>query len=145
MLVWWAYIEIHEKFEELEWRQRLRVQEGTTANDESHRWALETGPEAKARNRYMNVLVWANSRIHLRVPEGECDFINASPILLKDSTSGEERRYIATQVSSEFALVPSVFANARLGSRDGTDRVFLEHGFPREQGGWGDRNAYSDH
>lgn len=49
----------------------------------------------------MNVLVWANSRIRLKVPEGESDFINASPIVLKASTQGEERRYIATQVSSE--------------------------------------------
>ncbi|RWQ93473.1 protein-tyrosine phosphatase 2 [Paecilomyces variotii] len=92
-----SYSEIHEKFDELEWRQRRRVHEGTTANDGSHRWALETGPEAKARNRYMNVLVWANSRIRLKVPEGESDFINASPIVLKASTQGEERRYIATQ------------------------------------------------
>lgn len=95
-------LEIHDKFDELEWRQRIRVQEGNTANDGSHRWALETGPEAKARNRYMNVLVWANSRIHLKVPEGESDFINASPIVLKESNQDTERRYIATQVSSEF-------------------------------------------
>lgn len=47
----------------------------------------------------MNVQAWANSRIHLRVPEGECDFINASPIVLQDSLSQQARRYIATQVS----------------------------------------------
>ena len=70
------------------------------AQDPSHRWALEDDPEVKARNRYMNVQAWANSRIHLRVPDGKCDFINASPIVLRDSLSQEERRYIATQVSA---------------------------------------------
>jgi protein-tyrosine phosphatase len=62
---------------------------------------LETDPEIKARNRYINVQAWANSRIHLRVPEGECDFINASPIVLKGSSTGAETRYIATQVRIE--------------------------------------------
>ncbi|GFG25210.1 tyrosine-protein phosphatase 2 [Aspergillus udagawae] len=90
-------IEIHQKFEELEWLQRARFAEGMLSSDPAHRWALEADPEVRARNRYMNVQAWANSRIHLRVPEGECDFINASPIVLTDSVSREERRYIATQ------------------------------------------------
>ncbi|KAN0070490.1 Protein-tyrosine phosphatase-like protein, partial [Elaphomyces granulatus] len=90
-------LDIRRKFEELEWLQRSRLAEGLQANDPSHRWALETTSEVKARNRYFNVQAWANSRIHLKVPEGECDFINASPIVLKDSSSGDERRYIATQ------------------------------------------------
>lgn len=51
----------------------------------------------------MNVQAWANSRIHLKVPEGECDFINASPIILKDSATQEEARYIATQVYTNIA------------------------------------------
>ncbi|PLB52913.1 hypothetical protein P170DRAFT_444793 [Aspergillus steynii IBT 23096] len=92
-----SVLEIHQKFEELEWIQRSRLAEGMLANDPSHRWALEGDPEVKARNRYINVQAWANSRIHLQVPEGECDFINASPIVLRDSVSREERRYIATQ------------------------------------------------
>ncbi|KAE8152716.1 protein-tyrosine phosphatase-like protein [Aspergillus avenaceus] len=101
-----SLLEIHQKFEELEWMQRARLAEGLLANDPSHRWALEVDPEVKARNRYMNVQAWANSRVHLRVPEGECDFINASPITLKDSVSQEERRYIATQgpKAGHFAL-----------------------------------------
>lgn len=94
-----VFAEIHRKFEDLEWIQRARIAEGMLTNDPSHRWALEGDPEVKARNRYVNVQAWANSRIHLRVPEGECDFINASPILLEDSATQEERRYIATQVS----------------------------------------------
>lgn len=91
---------MRKKFEDLEWLQRARITEGAMANDPSHRWALETDPEVKARNRYFNVQAWANSRIHLKVPEGECDFINASPIVLKDSCTGQETRYIATQVST---------------------------------------------
>ncbi|KAI9929071.1 hypothetical protein AWENTII_001254 [Aspergillus wentii] len=90
-------LEIHQKFEELEWMQRARFAESIHNDDPSHRWALENDPEVKARNRYLNVQAWANYRIHLRVPEGECDFINASPIILRDSVTQEERRYIATQ------------------------------------------------
>jgi protein-tyrosine phosphatase len=92
-------LELHRKFGDLELLQRSRLLEGFTANDPSHRWALEQDPEIKARNRYLNVQAWANSRIHLRVPPGECDFINASPIVLKDSCTQYETRYIATQVS----------------------------------------------
>lgn len=93
---WFA--EIHDKFEDLEWMQRTRLAEGMLANDPSHPYALEVGPKVKARNRYVNVQAWANCRIHLRVPEGECDFINASPITLMDSVTQEARKYIATQV-----------------------------------------------
>lgn len=69
------------------------------ANDMSHPFALEADPKVKERNRYLNVQAWANCRIHLRVADGECDFINASPILLEDSVTRERRKYIATQVS----------------------------------------------
>ena len=79
--------------------QRTRVAEGMLSNDPLHRWALETDPKVRARNRYLNVQAWANCRIHLRVPDGDCDFINASTITLKDTVSQEQRNYIATQVS----------------------------------------------
>ncbi|CAG8022739.1 unnamed protein product [Penicillium salamii] len=91
------YADIHEKFEDLEWMQRTRITDGQLANDLSHPWALEFDPKVKERNRYVNVQAWANCRVHLRVPEGECDFINASPIRLEDSVTRERRRYIATQ------------------------------------------------
>ncbi|KAL4764402.1 tyrosine protein phosphatase PTP1 [Aspergillus foveolatus] len=92
-----SVLDIRHKFEELEYMQGTRILEGSRANDPSHRWALDADPEVRTRNRYANVQAWANSRIHLRVPEGECDFINASPIVLRDSVSQEERKYIATQ------------------------------------------------
>lgn len=75
------------------------------ANDPSHRWALESDSKVKDRNRYVNVQAWANCRIHLRVADGECDFINASPIVLEDSVTQEKRKYIATQVCSKRAHV----------------------------------------
>lgn len=37
--------------------------------------------------------------MHLRVAEGQCDYINASPISLKDPRTGIETTYIAAQVS----------------------------------------------
>ncbi|CAG7950660.1 unnamed protein product [Penicillium salamii] len=77
--------------------QRTRISESLLANDMSHPWTLESDPKVKERNRYFNVQAWANNRIHLRAPESGCDFINASPIVLKDSASEEERTYIATQ------------------------------------------------
>lgn len=89
--------------------QRARFAESIHNDDPSHRWALESDPEVKARNRYLNVQAWANYRIHLRVPEGECDFINASPIILRDSVTQEERRYIATQVSTSGHPLPGVW------------------------------------
>lgn len=81
--------------------------EGLLSDDPSHRWALEGDPQVKARNRYANVQAWANSRVHLRVPEGECDFINASPIVLQDSATQTERRYIATQVGILGPFLPA--------------------------------------
>ncbi|KAJ5135596.1 uncharacterized protein N7515_004874 [Penicillium bovifimosum] len=89
--------EIHDKFEELEWLQRSRIAEGLGSNDPLNDWVLFADPKVKQRNRYSDVQAWANRRVHLRVAEGECDFINASPIRLEDSVTGEERRYIATQ------------------------------------------------
>lgn len=92
------FAEIHDKFDDLEWIQRQRLAEAMLSNDPAHPFALEGDPQVKARNRYLNVQAWANSRVHLRVPEGECDFINASPITLKDSVTQVARTYIATQV-----------------------------------------------
>lgn len=99
------------------------------SNDPLHRWALEGDPEVKARNRYSNVQAWANSRIHLNVPDGECDFINASPIILKDSVTQEERRYIATQVSIIDNQTPQRFLTVT-GPENWTPRPLLAHGIP---------------
>ncbi|KAH0537343.1 hypothetical protein FGG08_005859 [Glutinoglossum americanum] len=88
--------EILEKFHELEWQQRDRILESTREPDPDSLWAVEQTADAKARNRYTNVLPWANNRIHLQVPPEHCDYINASPIILSKG-----KKYIATQGPKE--------------------------------------------
>ena len=89
--------EISAKFHELEWQQQLRIAQGRA--DPSSRWAQDITHQVRFRNRYLNVQPWDKSRIHLRVAEGKSDYINASPISLRDPNSGTEMTYIATQVS----------------------------------------------
>ncbi|MCJ1364197.1 hypothetical protein MMC16_003306 [Acarospora aff. strigata] len=89
--------EIHNKFEELEWLQQIRIAHGRNESNPLSQWAQETSLEARSRNRYVDVQAWANSRIRLKVPEGHCDYINASPISLRNTKTGKEERYIATQ------------------------------------------------
>jgi protein-tyrosine phosphatase len=91
-------LEITEKFQDLEWLQRERMAKSAQEPDLSSPWAVEHTPDTKARNRYTNVYPWANNRIHLQVPPEYCDYINASPIVLRSSKSGEDKKYIATQV-----------------------------------------------
>ncbi|PGH18120.1 hypothetical protein AJ79_00748 [Helicocarpus griseus UAMH5409] len=91
-------LEIRNKFIELDNRQTKRhLGEGAGTGTESRRCLLVETPQTMVRNRYMNIQVWADSRIHLKVPEGECDYINASPISLQNSETGEVARYIAAQ------------------------------------------------
>jgi len=91
--------ETREKFHELEWEDRKRLQEGRRENPTViSKWALHTGESNVARNRYANALPYEYNRVRLKVPEGENDYINASHIILKSSKTGEIRRYIATQV-----------------------------------------------
>ena len=48
----------------------------------------------------MGVQPWNRSRVHLKVAEGTSDYINASPISLRDPRTNVENAYIATQVSN---------------------------------------------
>ncbi|KAI9680841.1 MAG: hypothetical protein M1817_004281 [Caeruleum heppii] len=93
--------EIQEKFVELEWIQRKRLLDGRMTTDPLAPWATEQGPEVKARNRYLNVQPWRNNRIHLHVAPGQCDYINASPIIVTSTKSDQDTRYIATQGPKE--------------------------------------------
>ncbi|OJD13849.1 hypothetical protein AJ78_05745 [Emergomyces pasteurianus Ep9510] len=91
--------EIHRKFSEIDMLQGFRLS-GVgvqVPGNETQKWVLENRPEILSRNRYINIQVWSHSRIHLKVPEGECDFINASPITLHHSKTGNPARYIAAQ------------------------------------------------
>ena len=41
---------------------------------------------------------FTSNRVRLKVPEGQNDYINASPITLKSTRTGRSKDYIATQV-----------------------------------------------
>jgi protein-tyrosine phosphatase len=97
-------IDIANKFIDLEWQQRHRIaagmQHGASNGDNPSPWSrVDPMQDADVlrRNRYLNVEPFASNRVRLRVPDGVSDYINASPIVLKQSVSGTEKRYIATQ------------------------------------------------
>ena len=92
-----THLEIRSKFEELTFQQQLRLLEGRQ-NDADSKWAQEQTREVKLRNRYADISAWANSRVRLKVVDGACDYINASPISLQCSKTAKERKYIAAQV-----------------------------------------------
>ncbi|KAI9724978.1 MAG: hypothetical protein M1812_000254 [Candelaria pacifica] len=89
--------EIQAKFTELEWLQRNRLLQGCQDPNPSSQWAQDSSPEVMARNRYLNVRPWTNRRIHLQVPEGHSDYVNASPIVLQSAKTEKASRFIATQ------------------------------------------------
>ncbi|KAK4227637.1 protein-tyrosine phosphatase-like protein [Podospora fimiseda] len=100
--------DIENKFSELMWLERIRVQQGIENESSScpqpdHRWQRVKGPHLRKLDRYMNIQPWHNHRVKLQVPEGKLDYVNASPIVLQPtSTPGgglprEVDRYIAMQ------------------------------------------------
>lgn len=89
------------KFVELMWMERNRIAQGTMDPSPDHQWATASGPHTKLLDRYQNVHPWKHNRIRLRVPEGQNDYINASPISLKSVKTGKESKYIAMQGPKE--------------------------------------------
>ena len=87
---------VRAKFNDLVWKEKLRILQGRS--DPSSQWVQDTSPHIIKRNRYGNVQPWEKSRVHLKVAEGTSDYINASPILLRDPRTGVETKFIATQV-----------------------------------------------
>ncbi|KAF2630015.1 hypothetical protein BU25DRAFT_485152 [Macroventuria anomochaeta] len=87
------------KWNDLEWAQMNRLRDGMAPTDieEPAQWARCSGDAYAPRNRYMNVDPYQANRVHLEVPEGVFDYINASPITLKSTKSGTVMKYIATQ------------------------------------------------
>ncbi|KAL8887109.1 MAG: hypothetical protein Q9215_005282 [Flavoplaca cf. flavocitrina] len=94
--------EIRTKFQDLEYRQLLRIAEGR--RDPASNWTQDNANQTKLRNRYMNVQPWDKSRVHLQVPPGESDYINASPITLEDPRTGAVSSYIAAQGPKQTGL-----------------------------------------
>ncbi|RPA85660.1 hypothetical protein BJ508DRAFT_166211 [Ascobolus immersus RN42] len=82
--------EIQRKFAELDSRQYARK------NGSDPGYFVNENPSALRRNRFSNIQPWENNRIHLRVPAGANDYVNASPISLA-SADGSTKRWIATQ------------------------------------------------
>ncbi|KAI5863669.1 phosphatases II [Durotheca rogersii] len=96
--------EIESKFHELAWQERFRISESFQNPSPSYRFARVTAPEAKFLDRYANIQPWENNRVKLQVPEGQFDYINASPITLYSPINPEGRpphRYIAMQGPKE--------------------------------------------
>lgn len=89
-------IAIRAKFNDLVWKEKLRILQGRS--DPSSQWVQDTSPHVVIQNRYGNVQPWEKSRIHLKVAQGKSDYINASPISLRDPRTGVETKFIATQV-----------------------------------------------
>ncbi|EON65136.1 hypothetical protein W97_04373 [Coniosporium apollinis CBS 100218] len=90
------------KFVNLEWQQRNRLALGANLDaDPPSQWARVAGDDVIKRNRYMNVDPYLSNRIKLKVPEGHSDYINASPIFLRQTRSGTEKNFIATQGPKE--------------------------------------------
>jgi protein-tyrosine phosphatase len=73
----------------LEWTQRTRLNNA--------QFARLQNPETIRRNRYGNVDPYDKNRIHLKVPEGHSDYINASPVEIPRSKNGTPKPFIATQ------------------------------------------------
>ncbi|KAJ2992805.1 hypothetical protein NUW58_g2045 [Xylaria curta] len=91
---------VESKFQELVWLERLRSQQGLQNPSPSFQFARVPFHETKILDRYNNIQPWANNRVHLPVPEGKLDYINASPIVspspLRPDTS-PRFNYIAMQ------------------------------------------------
>ncbi|TKX24545.1 tyrosine-protein phosphatase-like protein 1 [Elsinoe australis] len=91
--------EISNNFVDLEWQQRNRLAAGLQQSDPPSQWARTLGNgDPLSRNRYLNIEVFANNRIKLKVEDGVSDYINASPIVLGS------RRYISTQGPKESSM-----------------------------------------
>lgn len=69
----------------------------TAASDQPSQWARCNGEDYAPRNRYANVDPYQANRVKLEVPEGQFDYINASPIILESTSSKTPLTYIATQ------------------------------------------------
>lgn len=91
--------DVNAKWNRLETAQndRLRDTSHPPDSEEPPKWARCGGEEYAFRNRYANVDPYQSNRIHLAVPEGHFDYINASPIDLVTTKSQTPLKYIATQ------------------------------------------------
>ena len=107
----------------MNWREKIRIAQGR--NDPESEWFQDQSPHVIQRNRYLGVQPWDKSRIRLKVGEGMSDYINASPILLIDPTTGDETKYIATQVCRFSPELIAQLTLALAGSQEIEHEPFL--------------------
>lgn len=93
--------DITRKFYELDVREKVRVEQGLSSS--TSRWATCNTPDCIILDRYLNIQPWASNRSKLQVPEGNNDYINASPICLQQpsSKSTNNFKYIVMQGPKE--------------------------------------------
>ncbi|KAI0165416.1 phosphatases II [Hypoxylon sp. FL1284] len=92
--------DIDNKFIDLTWAERMRMQDSLNNTSPTYQFARIESPEVKRLDRYINIQPWANNRVKLLVPEGQQDYINASPIVLRSPYCPDAKpphRYIAMQ------------------------------------------------
>ncbi|KAH7137965.1 tyrosine-protein phosphatase 2 [Dendryphion nanum] len=89
--------DIRDKFQDLEWRQRDRLQPSNGETEQTSQFLRCVGDDVASRNRYANVDPYQSNRVKLQVPEGHSDYINASPIVLESTKSKKLIKFIATQ------------------------------------------------
>ncbi|KAK6349888.1 hypothetical protein TWF696_006148 [Orbilia brochopaga] len=87
---------INKKFKLLEARQRERIADGIK-NGAASPFFVDDREHATSRNRYANIYVWDSTRVKLGIDAADNDYINASRISLQSPSTGEEKRYVATQ------------------------------------------------
>lgn len=79
-------IEIAKGFDELEWRQRFRLMDAVQ-NPADSKYVTDNSAVVLERNRYGRVMPWNASRVKLNEPIEGSDYVNASPIVLRTTTS----------------------------------------------------------
>ncbi|KAF2851115.1 hypothetical protein T440DRAFT_489164 [Plenodomus tracheiphilus IPT5] len=91
--------DLNAKWGRLDWTQMDRLRDSAQAIGAEHPgpWARCSGDDYALRNRYINVDPYQANRVRLEVPEGQFDYINASPVVLETTKSQTSLRYIATQ------------------------------------------------
>jgi protein-tyrosine phosphatase len=86
----------------MEMAQLERLRDGLHAqasgSEQQYEYTRCNGEEHAPRNRYANVNPYLANRVKLEVPEGQSDYINASPVILTTTKSQNVLKYIATQV-----------------------------------------------
>ncbi|EXJ79245.1 hypothetical protein A1O3_08746 [Capronia epimyces CBS 606.96] len=108
--------EISAAFQDLEWKQRYRLQHAFQ-NPESSPFRVDRSPAVISRNRYGNVQPWESARVKLKKPVGGSDYVNASPIILSGRNVHASRRS-GTPVSASAARIESKYI-ASQGPKEG--------------------------